>query len=184
MYVPPRLANMPRFEPKPTPSRDDNSLTISLDNNSRDICLTTWEKELFNEKSHYKLLDRASKNFNERQYPIFVALFAWRDYIARFVQPILLKGKSWCCLAENVSNQTSFASILTLPRVQDESPQWVLNDRTLFNITENMPLNSGHLLTCCQPIPPMIRLYANDVVELIQKAFENPKKQPDDIQQW
>ena len=84
-------------------------------------------------------------------------------------------------LSHSPSTATCLTLVLTSCRLKDESPQFVLNDRSLFLIAKRMPLDSSALLSCVTPAPPLLRFYANVVVELIQKGLENPQHQPAEL---
>ena len=50
---------------------------------SRQLCLQMYEKELLKEDSFMALYDKTNKNFNDEQLSVFMALYSWRDKIAR-----------------------------------------------------------------------------------------------------
>ncbi|KJE91581.1 exosome component 10 protein [Capsaspora owczarzaki ATCC 30864] len=51
---------------------------------SRDVCLKTYEKPLFDpENSHMQLFLKHSRTFGPQQMQVFKALFAWRDRMGR-----------------------------------------------------------------------------------------------------
>ncbi|KAJ2851801.1 exosome nuclease subunit [Coemansia brasiliensis] len=54
-------------------------------------------------------------------------------------------------------------------RQEDESVRYVLPNHMLFAIADRMPTEPPQLLALCQPTPPLVRLYASDVVLLIKR---------------
>lgn len=50
----------------------------------------------------------------------------------------------------------------------------------LFHICEVIPKDIPSLLNCCNPVPPLVRLYANDILKIIdesqKKVLKNYKK--------
>jgi hypothetical protein len=48
----------------------------------------------------------------------------------------------------------------------------------LFNIVEKLPTESPAVVACCNPIPPLVRLHANDIATLIGDALEESKTAP------
>lgn len=59
-----------------------------------------------------------------------------------------------------------------LARQEDESTNYVLPNHMLFRIAASMPTDVASLLACCSPVPPLVRLYASDLVVLIQPLKE------------
>ncbi|KAJ2882861.1 exosome nuclease subunit [Coemansia asiatica] len=55
-------------------------------------------------------------------------------------------------------------------REEDESTRYVLPNHMLFTIADRMPTDVPALLAACQPTPPLLRLYATDVVRIIALA--------------
>ncbi|KAL6069801.1 Exosome component 10 [Balamuthia mandrillaris] len=62
-------------------------------------------------------------------------------------------------------------------REEDESIRYVLPNHMLFHIAELMPTTSAGLLACCNPVPPLVRLNAETIVNLVTKAREEPMGQ-------
>lgn len=58
----------------------------------------------------------------------------------------------------------------TTAREADESIHYVLPNHMLFNLVEVMPNNAQQALACCSPTPTFVRLYANELVALIDHA--------------
>lgn len=56
-----------------------------------------------------------------------------------------------------------------IAREEDESVRFVLPNHMLFQIAERMP-KSQDILSCCQPVPPLVRQHATDLSILIEKA--------------
>ncbi|KAI8325161.1 hypothetical protein GQ54DRAFT_295614 [Martensiomyces pterosporus] len=54
-------------------------------------------------------------------------------------------------------------------REEDESTRYVLPNHMLFAIADRMPEDAPALLAACQPTPPLVRLYASDIVMLINQ---------------
>ncbi|KAJ2221157.1 exosome nuclease subunit, partial [Coemansia sp. RSA 485] len=55
-------------------------------------------------------------------------------------------------------------------REEDESSRYVLPNHMLFAIADRMPTDVPQLLAACQPTPPLLRLYATDVVRMVNVA--------------
>ncbi|KAJ3109561.1 exosome nuclease subunit [Phlyctochytrium bullatum] len=62
-----------------------------------------------------------------------------------------------------------------LAREEDESLHYVLPTYMLMNIASEMPKDAAGVLSCCNPIPNFVRLYASDLVILIEKAVREAK---------
>ncbi|KAI9504769.1 ribonuclease H-like domain-containing protein [Coemansia spiralis] len=61
-------------------------------------------------------------------------------------------------------------------RDEDESTRYVLPNHMLFAVAARIPEDVPTLLATCQPTPPLVRLYASDIVMMInqeRKAAEN-----------
>jgi hypothetical protein len=61
-----------------------------------------------------------------------------------------------------------------LARHEDESPRYVLPNHMMFQIARLTPADADGVLACCNPIPPLVRLHANDLAALIQAALTAP----------
>jgi hypothetical protein len=48
----------------------------------------------------------------------------------------------------------------------------------LVNIARKLPKDTSALLSCCSPVPPMLRMHSNDIVFLILEALEDYQKDP------
>ena len=69
----------------------------------------------------------------------------------------------------------------TIAREEDESVRYVLPNHQLFVLAERIPLDQPTLLRCCAPTPPIVRLYAMDLVRLITDVklkFEQKDEKP------
>ncbi|KAJ1959117.1 exosome nuclease subunit [Dipsacomyces acuminosporus] len=53
-------------------------------------------------------------------------------------------------------------------REEDESTRYVLPNHMLFAISDRMPEDAPALFAACQPTPPLVRLYASDIITLIR----------------
>ncbi|EPZ35172.1 3'-5' exonuclease domain-containing protein [Rozella allomycis CSF55] len=72
-----------------------------------------------------------------------------------------------------------------LAREQDESTHYVLPNHMLFRIAERAPKNVPQILGCCNPVPPLVRLHANDLSLLISRVLdEYETKKNDQIEQF
>ncbi|RUS26800.1 ribonuclease H-like domain-containing protein [Jimgerdemannia flammicorona] len=58
-------------------------------------------------------------------------------------------------------------------REEDESIMYVLPNHMLFTLSERMPTDSAGVIGCCNPCPPMVRMYASDLGVLISRAKLN-----------
>ncbi len=55
-------------------------------------------------------------------------------------------------------------------REQDESTRYVLPNHMLFRISEAMPSDGPTLLSCCNPVPPLLKQYITQVINVINEA--------------
>jgi exosome complex exonuclease RRP6 len=55
-------------------------------------------------------------------------------------------------------------------REQDESTRYVLPNHMLFRISELMPADQDNLIACCSPVPPLVKVYATDLLAIIVEA--------------
>eukprot|EP01125_Pyxidicula_operculata_P011507 TRINITY_DN3769_c0_g1_i1.p1 TRINITY_DN3769_c0_g1~~TRINITY_DN3769_c0_g1_i1.p1 ORF type:complete len:857 (+),score=204.72 TRINITY_DN3769_c0_g1_i1:2168-4738(+) len=53
-------------------------------------------------------------------------------------------------------------------RMEDESVRWVLPNHMMLQVALHTPTDVASLLECCQPIPPLVQMHANDLVIFIQ----------------
>jgi ribonuclease D len=57
-----------------------------------------------------------------------------------------------------------------LARQEDESPAFVLPNRMMYTIAQQMPTTVEHLLSLCVPVPPLTRAYAHEITGIIHRA--------------
>jgi ribonuclease D len=57
-----------------------------------------------------------------------------------------------------------------ISREEDESTRYVLPNHMLFRVSEIMPCDSVALFACCNPVPPIVKLYATDIVSIVINA--------------
>jgi ribonuclease D len=55
-------------------------------------------------------------------------------------------------------------------REEDESTRYVLPNHMLFRISEVIPSDIYTLFSCCNPVPPLIRLHAHELLAFIDDA--------------
>ncbi|KGG50199.1 hypothetical protein DI09_81p20 [Mitosporidium daphniae] len=58
----------------------------------------------------------------------------------------------------------------TMARAEDESPRYVLPNFMLIKIAQRVPSDSQSVLSCCNPVPPLVRQHSSDIAFLIWKA--------------
>eukprot|EP01102_Stenamoeba_stenopodia_P020888 TRINITY_DN8292_c0_g1_i1.p1 TRINITY_DN8292_c0_g1~~TRINITY_DN8292_c0_g1_i1.p1 ORF type:complete len:1022 (-),score=235.38 TRINITY_DN8292_c0_g1_i1:83-3148(-) len=59
-------------------------------------------------------------------------------------------------------------------REEDESTRYVLPNHMMFHIAEVLPTEMEALLACCNPVPPLVRINAADLVQIIVDAKREP----------
>ncbi|EDQ87070.1 uncharacterized protein MONBRDRAFT_33488 [Monosiga brevicollis MX1] len=52
-------------------------------------------------------------------------------------------------------------------RDEDESPRYVLPDHMLLELASRAPTETGQILACCQPIPPLVRVNVQLIQDII-----------------
>ncbi len=57
-----------------------------------------------------------------------------------------------------------------LARQEDESPSFVLPNRMLLSVCENLPVTTEQLLALCVPVPPLVRAYAHEITAIIHRV--------------
>ncbi|KAK9718818.1 exosome nuclease subunit [Basidiobolus ranarum] len=62
-------------------------------------------------------------------------------------------------------------------RDEDESTRYVLPNHMLFALSERMPTDAPGVLGCCNPIPPIVRLFASDLGTLILRTKSNAESE-------
>jgi len=62
---------------------ENNNLLVAILSRSRDLCLLTYEKEIFTPTSYMILYNKYNVNFDQTQLKIFASLYEWRDKVAR-----------------------------------------------------------------------------------------------------
>jgi len=136
---------------------NEKNILISVLNRSRELCLKKYDIERLTETTHLTLYNKYNLVFNPQQMRVFAALFRWRDQVARS---------------------------------EDENPRYVLPNHMLFKISEVMPTGTSQdkdskgfdcteLFSCCAPVvPPMVRLYATDILIVINQAKKETASAP------
>jgi hypothetical protein len=142
-----------------------NNLILAVLNRSRELCLLQYEKPLWTPTSHLSLYNRFNYVFNEQQMRVFAAVYKWRDTVAREEVRV--------CRVSCVSCVScACAHISRIP--QDESYRYVLPNHMLFHIAELVPTSVPALLACCNPVPPLVRINAEILVDVITAARAEP----------
>ncbi|XP_053378840.1 exosome component 10-like [Mercenaria mercenaria] len=59
-------------------------------------------------------------------------------------------------------------------RLEDESYGYVLPNHMMLQICDILPREKQGVLACCNPIPPLVRQYLNEIHAIIKKAREAP----------
>lgn len=57
-----------------------------------------------------------------------------------------------------------------IARLEDESTRYVLPNHMLFHIAEAMPEESDGVLRCCNPVPPLVRMYSQELAVIVRQA--------------
>uniref|UniRef100_A0AAX7UE02 Exosome complex component 10 n=1 Tax=Astatotilapia calliptera TaxID=8154 RepID=A0AAX7UE02_ASTCA len=72
-----------------------------------------------------------------------------------------------------------------LARQEDESTGYVLPTHMMIKISEELPREPQGIIACCNPVPPLVRQYNNELHLLVQQAREMPllKVRKDEWQQ-
>ncbi|KAJ2454334.1 exosome nuclease subunit [Coemansia sp. RSA 2336] len=68
-------------------------------------------------------------------------------------------------------------------RQEDESVRYVLPNHMLFTVADRMPQETPQLLALCQPTPPLVRLYASDIVLLIKRERQKADARMDEFRE-
>ncbi|KAJ3015732.1 exosome nuclease subunit [Thoreauomyces humboldtii] len=63
-----------------------------------------------------------------------------------------------------------------IAREDDESLRYVLPTHMLFNMADRLPTSQQGILGCCSPIPPLVSMYALDLVVIIENALAEAKR--------
>jgi len=123
---------------------------------SRDLCLRRYEKELFSELSYLQLLNRVQQGNGNNN--------------------------------SGNNNNSSNTTVLTneqcnvyralykwrdiVARREDESVRFVMPDHMLYIISEKVPRDMQSLLNYCNPVPKLVRVHAQFILKLVQKAHD------------
>ena len=67
-------------------------------------------------------------------------------------------------------------------RKEDESLRFVLPNHMLFTLARIMPINAQDLIGCCTPTPSLVRLYANDLADIISRLLISMRIKPDELE--
>eukprot|EP00038_Savillea_parva_P019963 m.29934 g.29934 ORF g.29934 m.29934 type:complete len:759 (+) comp4644_c0_seq2:65-2341(+) len=59
-----------------------------------------------------------------------------------------------------------------LAREEDESIRYVMPDHMLFDLANASPREASQVIACCNPTPPLVRMNAHVIVEMIAEAIE------------
>lgn len=62
----------------------------------------------------------------------------------------------------------------TVAREEDESYRYVLPNHMLFHVAELVPTSVPALLACCNPVPPLVRINAEILIDVITAARAEP----------
>lgn len=110
---------------------------------SRKLCFSVYEKELFTPESFYdiyKRMEGKSGILSEKQLSVFAAVFAWRD---------------------------------TLSRQLDESPGYILPRGQMFHIACKMPSSKRELETCLKSKSKVLMSRVDELLYCIDKATKD-----------
>ncbi|WPT12466.1 Protein RRP6-like 1 [Picochlorum sp. SENEW3] len=110
---------------------------------SRKLCLSLYEKELFTPESFYDLYKRMegkSGVLSEKQLSVFAAVYAWRD---------------------------------TLSRQLDESPGYILPRGQMFHIARKMPSSKRELEMCLKSKSRVLMSRVDALLYCIDKATKD-----------
>ena len=110
---------------------------------SRKLCLSLYEKELFTPESFYDLYKRMegkSGVLSEKQLSVFAAVYAWRD---------------------------------TLSRQLDESPGYILPRGQMFHIACKMPSSKRELEMCLKSKSRVLMSRVDELLYCIDKATKD-----------
>ncbi|KAJ3156103.1 exosome nuclease subunit [Geranomyces michiganensis] len=61
-------------------------------------------------------------------------------------------------------------------REEDESPSYVLPVHMLFTCADRCPTTQEAVLGCCNPVPPLVRIYASDIAMIVEDALFDAHK--------
>jgi len=88
--------------------------------------------------------------------------YGWRNIINR--DPNSINGEQFAVLkaVHKWRDQTA--------REEDESPRYVMPNHILRRIAEVMPTDPQSIHGCCNPIPPLVRMYSMDIARIIEKT--------------
>jgi len=88
--------------------------------------------------------------------------YGWRSIIHR--DPNAINGEQFAVLkaVHKWRDQTA--------REEDESPRYVMPNHILRRIAEVMPTDPQSIHGCCNPIPPLVRMYSMDIARIIEKT--------------
>ncbi|KAJ2824111.1 exosome nuclease subunit, partial [Coemansia erecta] len=68
-------------------------------------------------------------------------------------------------------------------REEDESIGYVLPNHMLLNASDKMPEDTAGLFKACSPTPPLVRLYASDIVLLIARERKRAEQRLDEFRE-
>lgn len=57
-----------------------------------------------------------------------------------------------------------------IARKEDESTRYVLPNHIMFEIASQMPSDTVTLLSCCNPVPPLVRQHSDTLIQLITRT--------------
>ena len=60
-------------------------------------------------------------------------------------------------------------------RENDESNEYVLSSHMVYQIVFNIPEDKNGILACCDPIPPLLRNSAEEILQIIQRTKRDSK---------
>ncbi|KAJ3100987.1 Exosome component 10 [Phlyctochytrium planicorne] len=63
-----------------------------------------------------------------------------------------------------------------IARAEDESVRYILPTHMLMNLAKEIPKSVPEILSCCNPVPNVVRLYSSDILLLIEKAVQDAKE--------
>lgn len=67
----------------------------------------------------------------------------------------------------------------SIAREEDESTNYVLPNHMLMALSGRLPMDGPNVLGCCNPIPPLVRIYANEIAALIKRTSTDYRQNPD-----
>lgn len=125
-----------------------------------------YERPVYDPSAALRVMQKISKPLDDHHIALLHELHHWRDTVAR------AEDESPQCvlqMARLEMGRGGIPPLIAIPFIPLPCLlSYVLPNHMLVELAARAPRESPGILACCQPIPPLVRLYAPDLATVSQ----------------